>query len=282
MTDFDPAAVAAEMHSGGSSGAGYLPGEFPEPARPLMPPAGADLPAAVAASLKEYTDAHTAWERACDAVSEYQETARISRVRREDAIRAAGQAVAQGKPRPKIPAEVSEADEATEVKILAAVVADRRMSANRASRALSDAVIAHAPEFVAPLTARFAPAIEAIREKAGELRRMVEAAEGTVSGVARYRALSHVGVLRKMGASVSDAGVASLVGEYSAAVRSPADRLAAARGRSPLHLLIDMTDAVNGLADAQLDAMPHPDTLGVVGVDGAAQRAAIAEMKSAK
>ncbi|MFG2056466.1 hypothetical protein ACGFI9_20830 [Micromonospora sp. NPDC048930] len=238
--------------------------EFPEPTRPTYPPAGVTLPEDLAAALDAFRAADDAWLTAVEAVEEYRTQARQSRAARAAAVRAAGDAVASGRKRPAIPDEITEAAERTEVEILSRVVAVRREEANRAARAASALVAAHAGEWVEPVGAGFRPAIAEAQAKIDEAIAAVARAENIVSEVARLRATAYTETLREVGEFVGRDTLRDSAASFWEAISSRAYRVRVARHATPADALADAKHALEALAESDLAEVPHPDTLGAV------------------
>ncbi|MFE9956180.1 hypothetical protein [Micromonospora sp. NPDC005299] len=269
QNNFDPEAVVADIKRRPLRDS-YVSSDRDEPTGPMLPPAGVDIPDELRAAMAKHDAAYDAWRDAVEARDDYQDEAGASRNKRAAAIRAAGIAAAQGKPRPKIPAAISEADEAVEVAVLSHVIASRRREASKAAEDVTALTLWHAHRWVDTIADGFAPSIDEARAAVSAAIQAVEKAEGVLSQAARLRGFAHMIRVTDAGGRVSARDVPLLVGAYSDAMVSEGHRMAEAHQRSPLPLLARTRAALDDLAACDLAAKPHPDT--TWRVDSTAQR----------
>ena len=262
---FDPADVAAQMPPRPQSGTWHDPGEFREPAAPLAPPAWAEVPADLAAALAEYDAKRSTWDDAVDAVEEYRDKARQSRAQREATIRAAGRAAAQGKPRPKIPVEISEAEEETEVRVLSTVVDVRRSEADAAARKADSLTMTYAPQWAAEAVERFAPALAEATTTAQAAYEAAQRAEGVLNQAAHWRSLALAADLKRSGVRVNEHQRSRIMSDLLDAIKADRYQRAEAQRVAPTDLLNRTHEALGVLRVCSPGAIPHPDAVVIPG-----------------
>ncbi|MBQ0893445.1 hypothetical protein KBX37_10115 [Micromonospora sp. U56] len=258
---FDPADIAAQMPPRPVTASGVMAGDLREPAAPLAPPPGVEVPEDHAAALAEADARYQAWRDAVEAVDEYADTARDSRTRRADAIREAGRAAAQGKPRPAIPTATSEDEEAAEVAILSAVVEARRREADAATKRADKIAAKYAPEWSAQVVASFGPALAAASEAVRAALDAVGRAEGVLGVASAWRAIAVAEELERRGVRVNDHGRARIMSDLLDATKSQLFTGAESASRNPVALLSQVRDALGTLSQCDAGAVPSPDTL---------------------
>lgn len=262
---FDPADVLAKMPPRPTTGSGHEAGEYLAPAEPILPPAGVEVPADLAAALAEYDTRREAWESAVDAVEDYKDDARQSRATRAAAIQAAGRAAAQGKPRPKIPAAVSEADEETEVAVLTAVVNARRSEATAAAKRADKLTATYAAGWAAEVVDRFGPALAEATAAVQTAYEATQRAEGILSQSAHWRSVALAADLERAGVRVSDDRRARILSDLLDASKTWQAAAAEAQHRGPVHLLGEVHAALGVLRQCDPGAVPSADMLNLPG-----------------
>ncbi|MDT0532635.1 hypothetical protein RM555_26915 [Micromonospora sp. DSM 115977] len=262
---FDPADVVAQLPPRPQTGTYHDPGDFRDPAEPIAPPSGVEVPADLAAALTEYDAARAAWVAAVDAVDEHRDEARASRAAREKAIRDAGQAAARGAKRPAIPSATSEADEEAEVRIRSAVVEARRREASDAARKADRLTMTYAAGWAAEVVARFGPALDEATAATQAAYTAAQRAEGILNQAAHWRALALAAELEAKGVRVSEHQRGRLLGDLLDASRTHHYRTAEGQHRAPTQLLNTVHEAIGTLRGCNPGAVPHPDAVMIPG-----------------
>ncbi|MFC7708497.1 hypothetical protein [Micromonospora lupini] len=265
---FDPSDVAAKMPPRRTTGSAHEAGDHLDPAEPIAPPSGVEVPADLAAALDEYDAKRAAWLAAVDAVEDYQGDARDSRSKRAAAISAAGRAAAQGKPRPKIPNAISETDEETEVRILDAVVNTRRAEATAAARKADKLTAGYASAWAAEVIDRFGPALDAASAAAQAAYEAAGRAEGILNMAAHWRSLALAADLERAGVRVNETRRARILSDLLDASKTQLYRSAEARHGSPVDLLNQVHQALGSLRQCDPGAIPSADMLNMPGDEG--------------
>ncbi|MER7440462.1 hypothetical protein [Micromonospora avicenniae] len=271
---FDPAEVAATVAAATprpSTGSGYSPadGDYLHPAEPFAPPAWADVPADLAAALAEYDAKRDAWSDAVDAVEDFRDDARQSRATREAAIQAAGRAVASGKPRPKIPAAISEADEETEIRVLTAVVNARRAEADAAARKADKLTATYAAGWAAEAVDRFGPALDDANAAVRAAYEAAARAEAVLTQSAHWRSLALAEDLKRAGVRVTEHQRARILSDLLDASKPWQYHSAEGHHRNPTALLNQAHEALGTLRRCDPGVIPGTDSLYLPGDDGA-------------
>ncbi|MFE9691755.1 hypothetical protein [Micromonospora sp. NPDC005806] len=166
---FDPAAMLAEVKR--EPRQTYIAGDGLDPIPPVYIPA--HVAAKIDGLLGLYADHEAAMDAddaAVDAVEEYEVDARTKRAERAAAFKAAARAAAAGKPRPKIPAAPSDADEAAELAVLRGVVDIKRQEADAIARRINALVGDHGEMIAAQAATEYAPALARLEAALTEIR----------------------------------------------------------------------------------------------------------------
>ncbi|GAA1795630.1 hypothetical protein HC028_18510 [Planosporangium flavigriseum] len=270
---FDPQKVIASLDRRPTfTGTGHVAGDFDEPPSPITPPPGVEVPADLAAAYRVCEERRQAWEAAVDAVQDYQDDARQSRTRRAAAIREAGRAAAQGKKRPPIPAEISEAEEATEVQVLSEVVRARFGEARAAAHAADKLIGKYAADWAALTEDRFGPELDAATAAVQAAVERVGRAGGTRHSAAFWRSLAIAEDLAREGVRVTERDRQRIASDLLDAITHPTYRAAEGQRRAALDLLGQTHEALGLLRQCNPGAVPHPDALRLPGPADVARR----------
>jgi hypothetical protein len=273
MAGFDAAAVAASVgRTNAPMGGTYEAGEFRNPPQPTTPPPGVEVPADLAAAYRTYNERRQAWDDSVETVVEFQDDASQSRARRAAAIHAAGRAAAQGNKRPTIPTEVTEADEATEVQVLSAVVQARYGEAAAASRAADTLIGKYAAGWAAEVTGRYGPALDAATAAVQAAVEAVGRAEGIRHMAAGWRAHAIAEDLTQAGVRVTEPNRVRITSDLLDVITHPAYRAAEGQHRAALHLLGQTHESLGLMRACDPGAVPHADALRLPGPDEVTRR----------
>ncbi|MFC8296276.1 hypothetical protein [Micromonospora orduensis] len=264
---FDPSDIAAKMPPRRTTGSVHEAGDYLDPAEPIAPPAGVEVPADLAAALTEYDAKRAAWSDAVDAVQDFREDARQTRATRDAAIIAAGRAAAQGKPRPKIPNSISETDEETEVRVLTAVVNARRSEATAAAKRADKLTATYAPGWAAEVAERFGPALASATAAAQAAYQAAERAESILNQAAHWRSLALAADLERAGVRVTEHQRARILSDLLDASKPWQYVSAEAQHRSPAALLNQVHEALGTLRQCDPGVIPAADLLNMPGDD---------------
>ncbi|MEW2477794.1 hypothetical protein AB0875_28880 [Micromonospora gifhornensis] len=259
---FDPADVVAKVPPPRPTRNPIEAGDPRDPAAPVAPPAWVtDIPADLAAALGEYAEKRAAWTDAVDAVEDYRDEARTSRIKRDAAIADAGRAVAQGKPRPKIPSATTEADEAVEVAILARAADTRRAEVNAAARKADRVTATYAAQWAAEAIDRFGPALDEATTAVQAAYEAASRAEAVLGQAAFWRSLALITDLKRAGVNVSERQRVRIMSDLLDASKPWQYANAESQHRNPAKLLNDVHVALGTLRTCDPGVIPAADML---------------------
>ncbi|MFG3603473.1 hypothetical protein [Micromonospora chersina] len=184
-------------------------------------------------------------------------------------VLSAGRAYAHGKPRPKIPTAISEAEEETEVRVLSVAVNTRRSEADAAARRADRLTLTYAADWAAEAVKRQAPALAEATEAVQAAYEAAQRAEAVLSQAAHWRSVALAADLKRAGVTVSEPQRMRILSDLLDASKTNSYRQAEAQRRSPVDLMDQVHKALGNLRQCDAGAIPHPDMLAMPGSDQA-------------